>query len=137
MKEIQMEIKDIEMYYASYSKHLKMFSRACLSIKDSKNAADKMLFKEYGVTMNEIKIEIGIEGTVELDLPTDDFMAERIIKVVSELQPTSVGIICNRLRNFEKDDIIRIIEKLSDNGPIRKQCTRGQNNKRITKYIAS
>tara|TARA_R110000796_G_scaffold47875_1_gene114811 strand:- start:110 stop:541 length:432 start_codon:yes stop_codon:yes gene_type:complete len=130
MKEIQMNIKDIELYCAEYSKHTKMFSKIGLPIKKAKIASSNLLLREYGVTINDVYDVIGIpdEGN-----ENDDEILNKVLSVLNS-GPMTIGIICNRLRPFNKDDIVESVENLVKSSNIIKKSEKTSTNKIIYRY---
>jgi hypothetical protein len=130
MKEIQMNIKDIELYCAEYSKHTKMFSKIGLPIKKAKIASSNLLFKEYGITINDVYDVIGVPDDGN---ENDDEISNKILSVLSS-GPMTIGIICNRLRPFDKNDISETVEKLVKSNSIEKKSEKTSTNKITYRY---
>jgi len=135
-----METKSIELYCEDYAKYLKMFTSIGLTAKKAKEAASNLLLKDHGVTIAEVYdtvgITIGVDGKEASAQRRNEALPNRILNLLSHnVNGIAVGVIANRCRPAQKNDVLTSLETLIDNGSIERKNIVASNNKITEKYF--
>ena len=135
-----METKSIELYCEDYAKYLKMFTSIGLTAKKAKEAASNLLLKDHGVTIAEVYDAVGItislEGKEASAQRRNEALPNRILNLLSHnVNGIAVGVITNRCRPAQKNDVLTSLETLIDNGSIERKNIVASNNKITEKYF--
>lgn len=91
-------------------------------------AAAKKLWSDFGLPY---------VGTAELSSASQTNLKDRIVKLTANDTGMTFGVLVNRCRTFQRDEIEREVRALVSEGALRSERLKGANGKTTERFIAN